>query len=232
MPIKILLKSKVFICGGSVVKKNVDTIIFDFNGTILDDVKLCNTILSDMLAERGCPRVALDRYLEIFTFPVQEYYIKAGFDFSKYTFDELAVEFINLYQPSSLSCSLYDGVVDTLKYYKDQGKRIVCLSASEINNLKEQLNHFHIAQYFDDILGIDNINAKGKLAIAKTFFAKENIDCAKTIMIGDTLHDAEVAIGLGIEPILVAKGHQSYQRLIQSGCKVLNDIREINEYIK
>jgi len=214
------------------VKKTVDTIIFDFNGTILDDVKLCNQLLSDMLIERGQQGVSLERYLDIFTFPVQEYYAEAGFDFTKYSFDELAIDFISRYQPASLHCELYDGIVDILSLYKSQGKRVVCLSASEINNLREQLHHFDIAKYFDNILGIDNINAKGKLAIAKEFFAKYHIDCDKTIMLGDTLHDAEVAKALGVQPILIAKGHQSYGRLVKSGYVVIKDIREIVDYIQ
>ena len=37
-----------------------------------------------------------------------------------------------------------------------------------------------------------------------------NLDLSKTLMIGDTIHDFEVANELGVQCLLVANGHQSY----------------------
>lgn len=46
-------------------------------------------------------------------------------------------------------------------------------------------------------------------------------------MIGDTLHDGEVARAMGVECVLVARGHQSKDVLCQSGLMVYDDIREV-----
>ena len=61
--------------------KKVDTIILDFNGTILDDLDLCFNVLNKMLVMYNHKPVTLEEYLDIFTFPVIEYYRKAGFNF-------------------------------------------------------------------------------------------------------------------------------------------------------
>ena len=61
--------------------KEVKTVIFDFNGTILDDLDLCFNILNKMLNMYNHPSISKGRYLDIFTFPVIEYYKKAGFNF-------------------------------------------------------------------------------------------------------------------------------------------------------
>lgn len=206
---------------------NYEYIIFDFNGTILDDVDLCIYILNYMLEEHGYRKVTKERYLDIFTFPIIEYYKLAGFDFNKHSFHDLSIEFINMYQQASLKCLIYDGVIELLNKLKQLNKKIILLSASQIDNLLEQTNHFDITKYFDKILGLDNIQAKSKIDIAKKYFSDNNIDLSKAIMIGDTIHDMEVANELNINSVLIANGHQSYNRLKKIKKEVYRTIKEI-----
>lgn len=207
---------------------NYEYIIFDFNGTILDDVDLCINILNYMLEEHGYEKVTKERYLDIFTFPIIEYYKLAGFDFNKHSFNDLSIEFINMYQQASLKCPIYDGVIDLLNKLTKLNKKIILLSASQIDNLLEQTNYFEITKYFNKILGLDNIHAKSKVDIAKKYFIENNIDLSKAIMIGDTIHDMEVANELNIDSLLIANGHQSYNRLIRVTNAVYRTIKEIN----
>ena len=129
--------------------KEVKTVIFDFNGTILDDLDLCFNILNKMLNMYNHPSISKDRYLDIFTFPVIEYYKKAGFNFEKESFDELAPIFMDLYQPNSLKCSLHQGIIEIIKKWRDNGKKIILLSASKRNLMIEQLQSFGIENLFD-----------------------------------------------------------------------------------
>ena len=207
---------------------NYEYIIFDFNGTILDDVDLCINILNYMLEEHGYEKITKERYLDIFTFPIIEYYKLAGFDFNKHSFNDLSIEFINMYQQASLKCPIYDGVIDLLNKLTKLNKKIILLSASQIDNLLEQTNYFEITKYFNKILGLDNIHAKSKVDIAKKYFIENNIDLSKAIMIGDTIHDMEVANELNIDSLLIANGHQSYDRLIRVTNAVYRTIKEIN----
>lgn len=202
-------------------------IIFDFNGTILDDVDLCINILNYMLEKHGYQKVTKERYLDIFTFPIIKYYKLAGFDFNKHSFHDLSIEFINMYQQASLKCLIYDGVIELLNKLKQLNKKIILLSASQIDNLLEQTNHFDITKYFDQILGLDNIQAKSKIDIAKKYFIDNNINLSKAIMIGDTIHDMEVANELNINSVLIANGHQSYNRLKKIKKEVYKTIKEI-----
>lgn len=206
---------------------NYDNIIFDFNGTIINDLDLCINILNYMLESKGYKKVTKERYLEIFTFPIIEYYKLAGFDFNKHSFENLSVEFINLYQKASLECSLYDGVIELLEKLKKLNKNIILLSASQLDNLKEQVYHFKIEKYFTKILGLDNILAKSKIEVAEKYFKENNIDLSKTIILGDTIHDAEVANKLKIDSILIADGHQSYDRLKKYKKEVIRNIKEL-----
>lgn len=207
------------------------TIFFDFNGTIINDVDLCFNILNKMLEDNNLPKITKERYKDIFTFPIKEYYQKAGFDFKNKSFEELSLDFIKLYQQASLSCPLYEGVCECFKHFKEKGYNLVVLSASQIDNLKEQLEHFNISSYFDAILGISNIYAKSKIDIGLNYINENHLNKEDCIMIGDTLHDKEVCNALGIKCVLFLQGHQSFKVLNTSDCKIVSSYQEFEDYV-
>lgn len=188
------------------------TIFWDFNGTILDDAYIVYEILVDMLKEVDRPTVTFEEYLHIFTFPVRDYYAKV-YDLDKTPFDVLAKRFIKQYMMRSKQAKLHQYVVETIQYFKDQGYRNVVLSASEINNLKTQLKAYKIDHLFDEILGTSDVHATGKIGVGNAYMKKANIDPKQAVMIGDTIHDHEVAKSLGVRFICFTKGHQHPSRL-------------------
>lgn len=199
-------------------------IFWDFNGTVLDDAKLCYDILIEMLKEEERPLVTFEEYLMIFTFPVQAYYAQV-YDLEKTPFSVLAHRFIDRYQPRSLDLKLHQHVIETIRYFESIGKINVLLSASEIKNLQEQLKHYGIEHMFSHVLGTSDIYAKSKIEVGKQFMKELNIKPEEVVMIGDTLHDAEVASELGIDIILFTKGHQHPSRLQKY--KNISDFREL-----
>lgn len=187
-------------------------IFWDFNGTILDDKKLCYNILNQMLIESGKETVSLNEYLMIFDFPVRDYYAKV-YDLEVTPFEDLSKRFVELYQPQSLNEKLHKGVIDSIFYYESLGVINILLSATEKNNLDEQIDHFKIRHYFKDILGTTNTHGESKIEIARDYIKKKKINPKDVVIIGDTLHDAEVAESLGFDVILYTKGHQHKSRL-------------------
>ncbi len=187
-------------------------IFWDFNGTVLDDAYLCYEILNEMLIEEDRPTVTFEEYLMIFDFPVEAYYAKV-YDLEKTSFEILAHRFIERYQPRSLDLGLHEGVIEAIKHYEEKGFINIMFSASEINNLHNQLKHFKIEHLFHHVLGTSDVYAKSKIEVARRFIHEQQIDPNDVIMIGDTLHDAEVANELGFKIVLYTKGHQHPNRL-------------------
>ena len=73
-------------------------IIWDFNGTLFDDLSESLKVLNLMLTKRGyAPVETVDKYKEIFGFPIRDYYVKAGFDFTKEPFEVPAKQYVKLY---------------------------------------------------------------------------------------------------------------------------------------
>ena len=60
-----------------------ELVLWDWNGTLLDDVELCENALNRLLQRYGYPqRYDHEQYRAIFGFPVEDYYVRAGFDFA------------------------------------------------------------------------------------------------------------------------------------------------------
>ena len=204
-------------------------IIFDFNGTLINDVDLCLSLLNDLLESQGKATIDLNKYRNIFTFPIKDYYIAAGIDFNIESYESLAVKFIEKYQPQSLKCGLYDKTYDTLQYLKNKNIKLYILSASEKNNLLQQCKSYDIDKFFDEILGITNIHAASKLDIGIDFIKRNNISSDEILFIGDTLHDYEVAEAMGIHCALVKCGHQSVEVLSKANVVIYDSIADLME---
>ncbi|MCL2019799.1 MAG: HAD hydrolase-like protein [Oscillospiraceae bacterium] len=208
--------------------KKYSHIIWDWNGTLLDDVDRCVGVINRMLSSRGLKVFAnIAEYHEVFSFPVIDYYEKIGFDFEKEPFEELAVEYISLYH--SQSCKLHKNARTVLREIQRKGIPQIILSASEINNLKSQLADTDITDCFDEILGISDIYAGSKTDIGLDFMKRSKVK--KAILIGDTEHDYQTARTLGTDCVLIANGHQSRGRLSKLGVPVLTDIIEVLDYL-
>ena len=107
------------------------TIIFDFNGTLINDLDVSVDILNKMRNKRAMLPVSKEAYLELFGFPVRHYYEAVGFDFQKEGFDLLSHEFIQHYNQEVKKATLFPRVSTTLRQLKKEGHRLVVLSAAE-----------------------------------------------------------------------------------------------------
>ena len=70
-------------------------IVWDWNGTILNDVNICVDVINALLKRRRMKEISINEYKNSFCFPVINYYKKLGFNFKKESFDSIAVEYMN-----------------------------------------------------------------------------------------------------------------------------------------
>lgn len=208
-------------------------IFLDFNGTVLDDVDLCLNLLNEMLYEKEKKTVNINEYKHVFDFPIIKYYIAAGFDFSKYTFEELANYFVVEYaRRNSTESKIFDDLEGFVTSIKTLGYKVVICSASQKEMLLEQLKYFGIYHLFDDVIGLDNHYAASKLQLAKEYVAKQEIDLENSYFIGDTTHDFEVGEACGLKVILIDRGHQAEDVLAKVNSIILHSLMESYNYIK
>ena len=196
-------------------------IIWDWNGTLLDDVELCFSVLCELLTENNLPVPDLDRYLKTFRFPIKDYYEEFGFDFNSTSFEFIAERFMEIYNNKVKSSSLFNGTHDWLELVRNKQKEQSILSAASQDHLNEIIQHFKIEHLFDRIFGIENNFAAGKIHRGQELISASGVSKEKTLLIGDTDHDLEVGQALGIDVLLIADGHQHVERLVKAHNQVL-----------
>ncbi len=206
---------------------NENIIIWDWNGTLLDDTETCISTMNQMLSKRSMQQLNTDYYREIFGFPVIDYYTQIGFDFRKESFEELSVEFIDAYSIGLSHAHLAPYTKTVLQYFCNLGKQNIILSAMKKDMLIASVKEKNVDQYFQEILGIGDIYAESKSHVALQYVSDNNLFPSDLVMIGDTVHDFEVATEIGCKCILVADGHQSEKRLKATGALVVDTLIDL-----
>jgi len=207
--------------------KDYEHIIWDWNGTLIDDTGLCVEILNRSLRAYNLPVVTEEAYRADFDFPVRDYYQRLGFDFSRYSFEKIAAEWVAEYEARQFSCPLQPQARQVLQALADRNFIQSILSAYHQQLLENVIDHFNLTSFFERIVGLTDFYAHGKSETGKQLLSDLNCSPSKALLIGDTNHDHAVASELGIDCILIADGHQPRAKLETCGRPVLDSLSEI-----
>ena len=200
-------------------------VLWDFNGTILDDVEAGIRSVNTLLSERGLKTLrGTEDYYKVFGFPIIEYYRRLGFDFDKEPYEQIAPIWVEQYLMNVKDSKIYDGVIETVEFFRSLGASQIILSATEREMLVSQLSDLGIIDLFDGVMGLDNIHAASKVSLAREW--REGNPGATVLMIGDTVHDLEVASAIDADCALIAGGHQSREVLENTGAPVYSSLLE------
>lgn len=211
----------------SLTLSNYNHIIWDWNGTLLDDAWLCVEVMNDILRRRAMPPLSRSRYEEIFGFPVLDYYQLLEFDFEKEPFETVSTQFVEGYEARRTECRLRPEAEPVLRQAERLGIGQTIISSSQHRYLIDAVNQIGMAAMFDNLLGLDNLHANGKIDIAIRWMSTAGVEPAEAILVGDTLHDLEVADILGVTCCLIPSGHQSRSRLEAGGAAVIDTLTEL-----
>ena len=176
--------------------------------------------------------ITLEKYREIFKFPVKDYYIKLGFDLEKESFEECGLEFIKEYENHRYEAELYPEVSDLLPKLMAVGISHSILSAQHQSLLDDITQFYNIRHYFIKIIGLDNHYARSKIDNGIKLIKKLPLASKEILMIGDTEHDFEVAQAMGIDCFLLSQGHHCPARLGKTGAKVFQDLNDVGSFFQ
>lgn len=205
-------------------------ILWDWNGTLLDDVMISIDCVNILLGKLGKEETNLEEYYQMMDIPLKKYYENLfknrGCEF-KY---ELCTEnFQKNYSKFINDAHLAKGAVEMLEMFKKADCRQFIVSSFEKNMLNEYTKLFGVEKYFDEISGDDDIHCADKSQRAIDLV--KEIDRDKILYIGDTKADFLTAKAVGCDCILICKGHQPRNLLEQLGCPVIENLGEIKNYI-
>jgi len=202
-------------------------IIWDWNGTLLDDSRMAVMVINETLAKRDMPTISLEHYQKIFGFPVIDYYRRLGFDFKDESFEVVGTEFIDGYEKHKYDVGLYPGVEEVLSKLSALRVSHSILSAYKQNTLDELVEHFGLTNRFLKIVGLNNHYAHSKVGNGIQWMSELGMEPSEVLFVGDTEHDFEVAEAIGVDCILIPGGHQTREALENTGAQVLDSVVDV-----
>jgi phosphoglycolate phosphatase len=208
-------------------------VIWDFNGTLLDDVDCCVATLNTMLAERSLPALSRQQYLERFGFPVQDFYVALGFDFEREDFAEVSRCYIERYgERVGASASPHAEAQSAISGVRAAAIAQSVLSAMERSLLERLLRRFDLDRHMAAVRGLDHHGASSKIDLGLELQRELGAAPDELLLVGDTLHDAEAAAAIGCRCLLYSRGHQSRKRLERAGVPLCDSLTTVADVVR
>jgi phosphoglycolate phosphatase len=202
-------------------------VIWDFNGTLLDDTQLCWQITNDMLVSDGREPISFTQYREWLEYPILGYYEKLGYRFTSEEFAAASEDYHRIYDSRLEEAGLQEGIVAVLEALRDAGLTQSILSAYHQEGLEAAVKSLGINGFFIDIIGLSDKLGGSKVQQALAWMEHRALNPDEMVMVGDTIHDAEVAAALGCGCVLFSGGHNDRKRLAESGMPVIDHMDEL-----
>ena len=191
---------------------NIKHIIWDWNGTLLNDGWLFTDLINIVLKKRGLKEISLEDYRQKFCFPLEKYYKRLGFNFDIEPYDVPSLEFVSLYDKHKFRASLHTNAIGLLRYLNNRGIKNYLLSAQNESSLLEMVNFYKISDVFEKVIGTDNVHARGKKRLGKSLINSIGANNDEVLFVGDTNLDIKMATDVHALIVAATYGHQSKNR--------------------
>ncbi len=208
-----------------------DCVIWDWNGTLINDVHIACGAVNDILNDLGRPLIEMSDYYHYMRDGMDHYYDYLFYP-DKAPFDKLVVWFSKYYDIRVRTASLHEGTADVLETLQKMGIKQAIVSSSHKDKVRRDAAAFGIDGFFDEMLGADDLLIGSKTERARLYLEKNGIFPERTLVVGDMTHDRDTAEGIGAEYVVIPKGHQTKALLESKGVNLISDIKDVIELIE
>jgi phosphoglycolate phosphatase len=184
-------------------------VVFDWNGTLIDDCALAVATVNALRVERGMAPITREEYRRAFRFPIADFYRTIGFEVDHQSFAQLMASYLVRFNAKVDECPLHRGARETLAALRAGGVGVHILSASHRDTLARSLVAKRLHGAFGEVAGLHHELATDKRTIGQALSARLAADPGLILYVGDTDHDYEVASALGWRFLFVDHGHQA-----------------------
>lgn len=212
--------------------RKIDTVLFDWSGTIIDDLHVTWKAIAKTLLHYNLGTLSLRQFRHDFCAPYWNFFIKRGLD-KKASKHETPVIFKSFYMDSAVQ--LFPEVVSTLDYLKSKNVKIGLVSQTPRALINKTLERFSISSYFDVIVALEDCKSQ-KPSPEPILNAMNMIDSQRnhTIYVGDMKEDILAARNAGVFSIAICRNcsyHDKKTVLFENPDMIIQNLSEISKII-
>ncbi len=205
-----------------------DHLVWDWNGTLLDDLSLVVSATNDAFAAIGGPRVSADEHRTRFCRPIAEYYAGVlGRAVDQAEFERLDQIFHETYRVGLTSVALAEDAAAAIKSWPGTQS---LLSMWFHDELVPAVETYGLTGVFTRVDGLRHAVGGGfKAGHLAAHLSELGIAGERAVLIGDSIDDADAAASVGAVCVLYTGGFTDPVRLRACGLPVADTLVEAVE---
>lgn len=205
-------------------------IICDLDGTLIDTLKGITKAVNVTLKELNINKEYPEEVVKTFIGNGGRMLFKRALE-RDYTEEEFTL-FLKNYEKYQYISPLYEGVLETLNFFKSRGDELICYSNKPESILKKLIENKFPKDYFLLIKGENKLyKNKPDVKYLLEFFENKGISLDNVHYIGDSLVDVKTARNLDIIPIIVRYGYGNYEEIKKETCFFLDNFITLEDII-
>lgn len=200
-------------------------LVWDWNGTLLDDLSLVVTATNASLAISGGPAVTADEHRRDFRRPIVDYYaFVLGRPVTSEEFERLDIAFHNAYRGGFEGCELAIDALDAMAAWDGTQSLLSMFFHDELVPMVERLGLNGRLARVDGLRA--TLGGGPKAPHLEAHLAAISVAGADCVLIGDSVDDAEAAQAVGARAVLYDGGFTDRARLLATGVPVASSLVE------
>ncbi|HEX4221874.1 MAG TPA: HAD hydrolase-like protein [Pseudonocardiaceae bacterium] len=214
------------------VKTSALHVIWDWNGTVLNDFDVAFRSTNKAFREVGLPEIDADTYRARLRQPIQDFYAAIlGRELPADQCAAIEKAFDGYYADEELSTSLAAELPGLFQKWLDAGHTQSLLSLYRHDALRPEVERRGLSSYFALVQGTTPPYPLGKSAHLADHLAKLDIAPTNAVLIGDLVDDAKAARAAGARIVLYSGGFGCRDNLVATGAPVADSLVEALELV-
>lgn len=212
------------------ITRHFDLIAFDWDGTLFDSTALITRCIQNAVRDVG-GAVPSDRDAAyVIGLGLKQALAHAAPDVPVDRYPELGARYRHHYIAQKDEISLFEGVLDMLMALKSRQHWLTVATGKTRQGLDDALQTSQLKGVFDGSRTVDETAGKPHPRMLQELMAEFGVEPTRTLMIGDTTHDLQMALNAGCASVAVSYGahepdafHSLQPRFVAHSVRELHD---------
>jgi phosphoglycolate phosphatase len=213
--------------------RQFDLIVFDWDGTLFDSTALIVGCIQSACADLGLPKPSREAASYVIGLGLHDAlrHVAPGLDEARVP--ELGQRYRHHYFASQHELSLFEGTLDLLAMLKERQHWLAVATGKSRQGLNEALHHVQLRGVFDATRTADETRSKPDPQMLNELMRELGVEPERTLMIGDTTHDLQLAANAGAASIAVSYGAHEPQAFEAFPTRlVAHSVPELHDWLK
>lgn len=193
--------------------RRYDLIVFDWDGTLFDSTALIVRAIQAACRDLGAPVPSDEAAAHVIGLGLQDALQHAVPDLPVDLYPELGRRYRQHYFASHDQVTLFAGVPALLTGLRERNHWLAVATGKNRHGLNEALRISGLAGSFDATRTADETRSKPHPQMLQELMREFGTDPERTLMIGDTTHDLQLAANAGTDAVAVAYGAHPPEQL-------------------